>query len=123
MPSPAGIERDKGRLGRFLDSWSRELEARKHERSSSVSNKLAYKLDHKYTDAKLHLAHLEGKDRIKAVLLKHVCEVKGFVLALANVQRVVWGDCDVDEEDSYSCTLPNYEPLHSIGDVRGDNLA
>ena len=120
IPSPAAIERDRASLGGALDSWNKELEMKAYG-DSCIPTKLAYKLDHKYTDANLRLLHLKGKDRIKAMQLKQVCDAKGFVVVLANVKREVWGGCDT-HEDEYSYTHRKNQAFHAIEDVVEDKF-
>ncbi|KAL8763053.1 MAG: hypothetical protein Q9184_001080 [Pyrenodesmia sp. 2 TL-2023] len=67
-------------LDGILKEWTRCVEA-----SQPTIPKLAYFLDHKYTEANLQFSRLKGRDRLLGRYLREACESEGFTVLLANL--------------------------------------
>jgi hypothetical protein len=91
------------------------------DETPSGPDMLAYLLDHKYTDANLSFNHLKGKDKIKAKYLEEACTPHDFVVFLANLERAVTGQCDMDEDD-WNAEDDNAE-IHSMIEVEEEKLS
>ena len=63
---------------------------------------LVYMLDHKYTDASLSLEALKGSDLAKARALARFAKPYGYVVYLADVERMVNGGVDEGYNDHYN---------------------
>jgi hypothetical protein len=80
-------------LQKFIASWKASYDEDEH----GCPNMLTYMLDHKYTDANLQYEQLKGNDQLRLQHLKEVCTEKGFLVLLANLERVMEGECQ-DED-------------------------
>lgn len=67
-------------LDGILKEWTRCVEA-----NQPTIPKLAYFLDHKYTEANLQFSRLKGRDRLLGRYLREACESEGFTVLLANL--------------------------------------
>ncbi|KAF2087833.1 hypothetical protein K490DRAFT_65113 [Saccharata proteae CBS 121410] len=56
-------------------------------------------LEHQHTDASLSFDSLRGKDLVKARALKEVCEQTGFSVYLANVEKRIDGEAELEDDD------------------------
>ena len=78
-----------------MSSWKLTLE----RDDADCPEVLAYKLDHKYTEANLKLDHLKGSDLLRAQSLKEVCDKNGLSVFLGLAERRVHGKCFEEDED------------------------
>lgn len=67
-----------------------------HLGTGKLPTKLAFLLEHKYTNASLCYNGLKGHDRQVAAHLREACQELGFYFSLASFQREVYGGCDED---------------------------
>lgn len=76
-----------------LSNWVNSL-----DRNVNLPTKLAFLLQHQYTEASLCSDGLKGHDQQVASHLREACPEYGFYFYLANLKRTVQGGCD---EGSY----------------------
>jgi len=79
------------KLRSILSKWINNL-----ERGVDLPTKLAFLLQHQYTEASLCCDSLKGHDHQVAAHLREACQEYGFCFYLANLERTVEGGCDED---------------------------
>jgi hypothetical protein len=79
-----------------LSRWIKYL-----ERDKDLPTKLAFLLQHQYTEASLCYDGLKGHDQQVASHLREACQESGFYFYLANLKRTVEGGCEDDGIDGY----------------------
>ena len=90
--SAAVLGDDHAKLCRLLASWARSNE--------EAPEKMAYLLDHQYTETGLRLNRLKGSDLRKAEFLKKACDEQDYCVFLAQLELSREGACD-EPEDGY----------------------
>jgi hypothetical protein len=76
--------------------WSSLSKWKKNLGTSKMPTKLAFLLEHQYTDASLRYDGLKGHDHQVAAHLREACQELGFCFYLANFERRIYGGCDED---------------------------
>lgn len=79
------------KLRPLLSSWKDNI-----DKDLTLPTRLAFLLEHQYTDASLCFDGLKGHDRQVATHLREACIEYGFCLYLANIERSIEGGCDGD---------------------------
>ena len=110
--SAAMLSREKRMLKGIISSWTRSVEGP----ASKAPHFLAYKLDHKYTDANLRFRSLKGLDKVKADYFREVCAGANAGFFLASMERKVMGSCE--EYHSRYRT----QKMHALDDVVLDSI-
>jgi hypothetical protein len=98
QPSAAANEEATQPFRDLLTTWAENV----IKPGSHVQNKVAFMLDHKYTDANLRLNHLKGRDAVLANALMRALLGSGCIFFLANVELVVDGSCEEHYGYGYS---------------------
>lgn len=94
LSANSDISMSKLRL--ILSRWKNTL-----ENDVNFPTKLAFLLQHQYTEASLCYDGLKGHDQQVAAHLREACQEHGFYLYLANLKKTVEGGCDEDDYDGY----------------------
>lgn len=81
--------------------------------------KLAYILDHKYSEANLGFHRLKGHDQLRGHYLKELCVKEGFVLFFGNMSLIVRNVENHDSDDDGDQDLE----LKNIVDTDGNRLS
>ena len=102
--SASALVDEKAKFERILKDWNRRL-----NEGQPTSNKLAWILDHKYSEANLSLRRLKGHDDLLGRYAEEICEKQKIVIMLANMTRTVFDVArgDNDEELEQSLKLSN----------------
>lgn len=87
----AKSNKSMAKLRSSLSKWKEGI-----ERDAKLPIKLAFLLEHQYTDASLCYDGLKGHDQQVAAHLREACQELGFCFYLANLERTVEGGCDED---------------------------
>lgn len=80
------------KLGSLLSKW---------HLSTLSSGKLAYGLDHQYTQSSLSLKNLKGRDQAVCHALHNLCSKAGLYVFLARVERSTFGVYDDEDYGGY----------------------
>ena len=86
----ASSNNSSSKLRSLLSEWKKNLGTCK------LPTKLAFLLEHQYTDASLGYDGLKGHDKQVAAHLREACQELGFYFYLANFERRIYGGCDED---------------------------
>ncbi|KAI9771775.1 MAG: hypothetical protein M1835_006386 [Candelina submexicana] len=120
--SAASLDHEKLKLRNILTLWKTSWDDSEH---MDCPDKLAYMLDHKYTNASLRIDQLKGSDLLRARYLKEVCAETDICFFLANIERSVDGEVESDGEDipykDKPCDGPN-GIHHEIFEIFEDKL-
>jgi hypothetical protein len=108
QPSAAANEEATQPFQDLLMTWAENVK----KPGSHVQNKVAFMLDHKYTDANLRLNHLKGRDAVLANALMRALPGSECIFFLANVELVVDGGCE--ESDGYGYSSSYDTNFHAI---------
>ena len=108
QPSAAANEEAAKPLRDVLVTWAENV----IKPGSHVQNKVAFVLEHKYTDANLRLNHLKGRDAALANALMRALLDSECIFFLANVELVVDGGCE--EHYGYGYSSRYHTNFHAI---------
>ncbi|KAI9706510.1 MAG: hypothetical protein M1836_003516 [Candelina mexicana] len=117
--SAASQDHEKLKLRNILTLWKTSWDDSEH---MACPDKLAYMLDHKYTNASLRIDQLKGSDLLRARYLKEVCTETDICFFLANIERSVDGEVESDGEDIPYKDKPCNGLHHEIFDIFDDKL-
>lgn len=105
---------EKAKFQHILQDWNRRYEA-----GQPTLGKLAYILEHKYSEANLRLDRLKGRDRLLGRYLKELCAKENFVLLLGNMTLTVY---NAEQEDSEDDGNEEHLAIKNIIDLQGNQL-
>jgi hypothetical protein len=125
-PSASMSYTTHGELHRLLRHWQSDLSSGIGSSDGSVIHQLEYQ----YTEQRLRLQSLKGRDLDVARTLQDACNATGFLCFLASCERRVYGSCDYDYEDyghGYRSRYNHYgsyndDSYHEISDVFDTSL-
>lgn len=107
------LMKEKTMLRCIISSWARGME----KSASKGPTFLAYKFDHKYTDANLKFQSLKGLDKVKAEYLREVSARANAAFYLASMERTVEGSCEGDYSGYSRWGRRSTQDMHTIEDV------
>ncbi|KAL9129633.1 MAG: hypothetical protein Q9217_001951 [Psora testacea] len=95
-PSSAKVVTEENTVfSNVLKEWKRRYDA-----GQPTLSKLAFVLEHKYSEANLSFGQLKGQDRVLGRYLKQTCDREEFIVLLANMTCTVYdADNSQTEED------------------------
>ena len=115
----ATLNNEMGRLRPLLSRWRRHFV----REDRTTPDMLVMMLRHKYTDSSLSLDALTGRDKHRVRSLAAACDKEGFIYYLANVEKMVYGLCnDDDEYGEFSKIIDRHEEhlqLTQVADLHG----
>lgn len=94
--TPSILDDHKYNLDSAIGLWSKQY--REYETHNEYNyEKLAYILEHDYSEANICLDHLKGQDQRRIRYISDSCRDQGFCLFLAHFQCSQSGSIDEDE--------------------------
>ena len=108
------IIQERAILRGILKEWKRRYEA-----NQPTINKLAYHLDHEYSEANLRFERLKGRDRLLGRYLNEACGAEGFTVLLANLTLTIYNaeESQMEDED-----CQNELRLHNLVNMNGREI-
>lgn len=98
VPKAPSLDGPMLELERVLSAWRRaDTDGTDPATGEDSPQKLAYILDHKYSQANLSFDKLKGRDRSLVQNVKEACEQLGFQLALGSLDYYQCGAADDDD--------------------------
>lgn len=111
--SAATLSREKNILKAIISSWARSHE----EPASTAPDFLAYKFDHKYTDASLKFQSLKALDKVKADYLREACAAANACFYLASMERTEMGSCEGGYDGYSGRERHRTQGMHTLEDI------
>ncbi len=103
--SASALVDEKAKLHRILNDWKQRFNA-----GQPTLSKLAWILDHKYSEANLGLKNLKGHDDLLGHHVADICEKEGFTVMFASMTLTVYsatGETYDDDERDQRLSLSN----------------
>ncbi len=103
--SASALVDEKAKLHRILKDWKQRFNA-----GQPTLSKLAWILDHKYSEANLGLKNLKGHDDLLGHHVADICEKEGFTVMFASMTLTVYsatGETYDDDERDQRLSLGN----------------
>ena len=92
--SASALVEEKLKLHRILNDWKQRFNA-----GQPSLSKLAWILDHKYSEANLGLKNLKGHDDLLGHHVADICEKEGFTVMFASMTLTVYSYHDGEERE------------------------